>query len=282
MGAWGPNIFQNDDAVDIRETYRTNLLLGLSDEEAEGAIVREFGEDPNQLFWLPLAVTEWKVGRLSERVKEKALAAVEWELEHLEEFEWKGKLTEKRKQALIEARELLCSPMCQPKKLRLPWWSWKCPWPVGSVIQFRLRRPKENNPYLGHYVLLQVAGVSEPYPGRLPHDSVGFYLYNWHGETPPIECLDSILEMKPELIPLVPFRDGQERQAVALGDITKEVLREYDVRKVSTCPLNGREPRKVLVKGAGSMGFWKEFDGVIVSSLASFEAKNVNNAPFRP
>ena len=72
MGAWGEKIFDSDDACDIRDDFREAIILGKSDEEAEEKIVREYQEGlegQSETFWLPLAITEWKAGRLSKRVK---------------------------------------------------------------------------------------------------------------------------------------------------------------------------------------------------------------------
>lgn len=267
MGTWGPNIFQNDDAIDIRETYRTKLLLGLSDEDAEESIISEFGDDPNQLFWLPLAVSQWKVGRLSDRAKEKALATIQWEQTHIDEFGWKGKLPEKRRQILEETRKLLCSPMPQRKKLRLPWWSWKCPWPIGSVLQYKLTWPKENNPYLGHYVLLQIVGIYETPPDRLPEGKLAFHLYDWHSSTPPAEYLSSILEHGTGLIPLAPLPDGTERVALILDGITKDVIKEHDIQCISKVPITQQKPSVIPMTYPPTL----RFEETIKDSLERYE-----------
>ncbi len=78
MGAWGTSIFSDDNAADLREDYRDLIGNGLSGSEATDRLIEEWQPDGNDgyfvaTFWLALALTQWKCGRLEERVKaEKA------------------------------------------------------------------------------------------------------------------------------------------------------------------------------------------------------------------
>jgi hypothetical protein len=77
MGAWGPAIFSDDIAQDIRTEYKY-LLMYRSDEESEQKIFDEFysdltNSDEESVFWFALALCEWKYGRLTDKVKNKAL-----------------------------------------------------------------------------------------------------------------------------------------------------------------------------------------------------------------
>lgn len=139
MGTWGTKIFQSDDACDIRDTYREKLIVGVPDEDAERTVIQEFSMDHRPDCWLPLAVTEWKVGRLSEHTKQMALQQIETELGCLTAL-WKPDQVLKRSKELLSIRETLQSDMPARKKLRMPSWAWKCPWPIGSVLQYMLIR----------------------------------------------------------------------------------------------------------------------------------------------
>jgi len=76
MGTWGTAIFSDDTASDVRDEFRDLIGEGLSTEQATDKLLREYApslDDPDDgpPFWLGLAVTQWKCGRLLERVKEK-------------------------------------------------------------------------------------------------------------------------------------------------------------------------------------------------------------------
>ena len=78
MGAWGTAIFSDDTAGDVRDRFRELIGKGLSTEQATDKLFRQYASslndpDDGSPFWLGLAVTQWKCGRLLERVKAKAL-----------------------------------------------------------------------------------------------------------------------------------------------------------------------------------------------------------------
>lgn len=81
MGVWGTAIFSDDTACDIRDEYSALLISGISDEEAEEALLKGYeslnGTWDEPVVWLALAFCEWKKGRLSERVKKRAIEIIE-------------------------------------------------------------------------------------------------------------------------------------------------------------------------------------------------------------
>lgn len=78
MGCWGDKLYQNDMAQDLKDEYRTYLKLGYSDLEVEDMMIDSFEEyiddGYDKEFWLVLADQEYKLGRLSKKVKKKALS----------------------------------------------------------------------------------------------------------------------------------------------------------------------------------------------------------------
>jgi hypothetical protein len=67
MGAWGPAIFSDDTACDVREDYKDCLGDGLTPSEATDRILLEWKEsledfDEQSVVWLALAATQWKLG----------------------------------------------------------------------------------------------------------------------------------------------------------------------------------------------------------------------------
>lgn len=236
MGTWGVKIFQSDDSSDIRESYREQLIVGKSDLEAEEAIIQKFSEDPEDAFWLPLAVTEWKVGRLSERVKQRALDSIDRELNCLSEY-WKESLIQKRKIELLHAKEMLTSAMPARKKLRMPSWAWKCPWPLGSVLQYKIDFPKVDNPLLNEYVLLQIVGISETPSGKIPCEVIAVSLYDWHSPDPPIDNIVKIMKNPPELVDLI-TRGGKRARTHCIS-MLPQMIRDNGLKCVSEKPLAG-------------------------------------------
>ncbi len=70
MGSDDPALFADDTASDVRDAYREALAEGLSDEDSEDAVLREFADslmdvDERVNVWLALADTQSRLGRLS-------------------------------------------------------------------------------------------------------------------------------------------------------------------------------------------------------------------------
>lgn len=80
--AWGPAVFSDDVARDVRDRYREHLEDQMADDEAEATILREFAGhlgdvDDGPVVWLALAATESKLGRISAVVQSKALDIID-------------------------------------------------------------------------------------------------------------------------------------------------------------------------------------------------------------
>ena len=78
MGAYGTGLYQDDVAADVRDSYINELKKGRDNEEITEELIEKYaGEindsDDSTVFWLALADTQWKNGRLLEKVKIKAL-----------------------------------------------------------------------------------------------------------------------------------------------------------------------------------------------------------------
>ena len=77
MGVWSDSIYGNDISCDTRDEYVFWLRKQCSNEEAYLRSIETFSEllqtDEKNYFWEALADTQWKVGRLSETVKQNAI-----------------------------------------------------------------------------------------------------------------------------------------------------------------------------------------------------------------
>ena len=82
MGSWGPALFSNDTACDVRGDYREMIEDGVEDAEAMRRVFEQYGEDlddPDEgpIVWLALAHTQSKLGRLDDEVRRRALQVIE-------------------------------------------------------------------------------------------------------------------------------------------------------------------------------------------------------------
>ena len=122
MGTWGTAIFSDDTASDVRNDFRELIGDGLSPEEATARLMTRYGsivDDPEggTTFWLGLAVTQWKSGRLQESVKKRALEIIDSGAD-LRLWSEDEKLVKARAAVLAETRAQLLSP--QPAAKRIP------------------------------------------------------------------------------------------------------------------------------------------------------------------
>ncbi|WP_205473484.1 hypothetical protein [Nocardioides sp. SYSU D00038] len=124
MGSWGPAIFSDDTASDIRGEYRELLEDQVPDDEATTRIIeafRDLAADEEHVLWLALAAAQSQWGRLDERVRSEALAVID-SGRGLELWEEAGpKELARRKAVLAKLREQITGPQPSRKTLRRPW-----------------------------------------------------------------------------------------------------------------------------------------------------------------
>lgn len=160
MGAWGVAVFSDDLAADLREDFRDLIGDGLSPSEAVDKLLSDYASsinDPDEktVFWIALAETQWKLGRLEDRTRNEALRIID-SGEDLQRWE-NAKDRQKRAVVLEKVREQLLSP--QPPAKRVPRRiKGTNAWGVGEVIGFRL--------VSGNWTLFCVIGHHEDKGGR--------------------------------------------------------------------------------------------------------------------
>jgi hypothetical protein len=140
MGAWGPAIFSDDVACDIRDDYRELLEDGVEDEDASARIVEKYkhlDQDEAHVLWLALAAAQAALGRLDDSVRDRALTIID-EGTGLELWAEAGseKLA-KRKAALAKLRDTLTGPPKRRSAVRTPW-AHVTDLVPGDVLAFRL------------------------------------------------------------------------------------------------------------------------------------------------
>lgn len=80
MGTWGPGIFDDDFACEVRDEYLERLYRNDDDGSVSDAVIAHFGAldvDEAPVFWLALAATQQKLGRRVERVRTEAIAQID-------------------------------------------------------------------------------------------------------------------------------------------------------------------------------------------------------------
>jgi len=127
MGTWGTAIFSNDLAADAKNDYKEHIANGKAPKEARVLLQKEHGitEDNNEdsrEFWLVLSLIEYKLGRLEDEVKEKAIAIID-SGENLKDWQNLGadaKDVKKREAVLEKLKQTLLSeqPAAKPVKKR--------------------------------------------------------------------------------------------------------------------------------------------------------------------
>ena len=78
MGAWGPKLYQDDLAEEVRTYYKDQLRRGKKGTDITQELILKNSdvlsdEDEASVFWFALADTQWSLGRLENSVKMNAL-----------------------------------------------------------------------------------------------------------------------------------------------------------------------------------------------------------------
>ena len=123
MGAWGTAIFSNDTSTDVRDEFVDLIGDGFDAEDATRQLVSSYGAerppqgDPDDAvdFWLGLALTQHRLGRLVPEVRVAAETAV---ADPRELERWLPGDRKKREVALAKAVAKLAEPMPPPKRVR--------------------------------------------------------------------------------------------------------------------------------------------------------------------
>lgn len=175
MGAWGPAVFSDDTAADVRSAYRELLEDEVPDLEATSRVVaayRQLDADDQPVFWLALAAAQSQVGRLDDQVKARALDVID-SGQGLERWQEAGpKQLARRVAALAKLREQLTGPQPPRKALRRPW-RHETDLRPGDVLSFTAST--------GAVTLLRVARIDDHRLGAAP---VLEWL-DWHGTERP-------------------------------------------------------------------------------------------------
>src|ERR1700682_3382695 len=123
MGAWGPGLFADDDAADLRGDYPTYRAEAQSEAGATDLAASNYGaslERPGETtaFWLALASIQWRMGRLDPRVRSACLTIID---DGIDLGKWADSPDRgKRAAVLAKLREMISSPLPPAKPMPNP------------------------------------------------------------------------------------------------------------------------------------------------------------------
>jgi hypothetical protein len=145
MGTWGVGVFSNDDALDIRGDFRDLIAVGYSAEDATSVLIESMTTGEHDALegehWIALAMTQWRLGRLAEAVREHALAAIAAEIEDGHSV-WDEKDRRPRARALSKVRDTLLSPQREPPKVRAERRA-RTPFAPGDIVRYTCSNGRE-------------------------------------------------------------------------------------------------------------------------------------------
>lgn len=208
MGAWGPAIFSDDLAADVRREYSALLSIGKPDNEAERLLIERYADvfdkgDPDEaVFWFALALSEWKKGRLSFLVKTKALYYIEdggdlkrWDIPD------EQKNYQKRAAVMDDLKEKLLSEQPARKKVKKATVHC-CPWREGDLLAYRAISCPPDKFLYNKYLLLRVVDIQRSPVSKIAPDAcyderMIVAVYGWIGDHIPDAGIVKDLEFVP-------------------------------------------------------------------------------------
>src|SRR5437667_2185026 len=124
MSISGAGLYKDDTGADVRSIFRELVFDGKTTADARLELLREWGarlDDRDQAcaFWLALADTESRTGRLEDEVRDQALRLID-SGEDLARFRHSPALQRKRKAVLEDLRTRLTGPQRRPLRIRKP------------------------------------------------------------------------------------------------------------------------------------------------------------------
>jgi hypothetical protein len=217
VGVWGPGIFSDDIAVDVRDEYRRLIGGGLDGPEATDKLLTSSAgiadDDEDGIpFWLALAATQWKMGRLEPRVLDRALAILDAEAD-LERWQHEDpELVPKRRAALEKLRATLTTPQGSETKVRAGG-RFKARFAPGDVISYRLPD--------GRYTAFRIVGSKSDHEGEFDVAELVDYL----GADPP--TFEAVTQLPPR--PFLNHRQLPETPFIVPLVLSPEAKRRLEV-----------------------------------------------------
>ena len=255
MGVFGTDIFSDDNAADLRDEYRTMIGDGISGPEATDRLIQSWAPDKEPdlapVFWLALAVTQSKCGRLEDRVKERAIQVID-DGTALRPWHGDSPLQKKRAAVLEKTRQILESVQPAPRKMAKAFRS-TCEWQPGELIAYRLLG--------GDFAVFQVVQHHQDAGGVAPVCE----FFDWQGrELPPPSFFES-LPMRPQK-PFLPKRvevarpQGPPRFRVMIGQASKREFPKERLTRLGVTVAIQHPPLARNVPNPTLVSLWRSLD----------------------
>ena len=244
MPKWETEIFRGDLGESVKREYRKLLSVKIDSEEAENLLLKHFApyysvnEAAEGRFWMALGLCQWQAGRLTETAKTNAK---KWAVLPSDD------ISPSARQSLLDT---LDTPMPPPKKVRPPSYVSRCPWPVGSLLAYRIISSDHphvtQSPFYGKYVLLRIVKIKKDPISRLAPDAgwdermlVG--LYNWLGDSIPqpdiVQTLDfTAVSVRAPSLSVSAFQRVQTSQlSDEMKDQLQQIIAATTMQRIETC-----------------------------------------------
>lgn len=145
LGYSGAKLYDDDAAVDVKGRYRELVADGVEGPAATDLLVQEWGaalEDADEAcaFWLALADTQWRIGRLEDRVKNRATSIIDGG-QDLRRFGHDPKLRDTRARVLLDLSDRLRRPQPALRRIRRPFRA-VSPVNPGDVFAYEIAEDK--------------------------------------------------------------------------------------------------------------------------------------------
>ena len=141
MGTWGAGIFDSDTGLDIRDDFRDLMGEGVPVDEAVARLIEEYNpedcEEESVEFWFALAASQVQTGRLTERVKGRALELIKAGAGLAVFAEECPEELPDRKRAIKWLEKRILGPQKKPTKIKKPFVD-EIEWEVGDGLAYQL------------------------------------------------------------------------------------------------------------------------------------------------
>lgn len=259
MEAWGPSLYSNDLACDIRGDYLDELKRGETNEEATLKLIKKnlcnmVDDEDEPLFWFALADTQWNYGRLLQNVKDKALLFIESDKESERWKEAGAKQYKAWNNTLIKLQKKLNSPQPAEKKIS-KYRLYKCKWNLGDVFAYRFSSEySREHGFYGKYIVFRKVSEDTWWPG---HIIPVIQIYKWIGKSIP----DSSTIINNELLPTIELQHSKSIDLQNLNYNVKLVCESEASIPKENIKLIGNQPGDDLIPFRGH-SFWTGYKPV--------------------
>jgi len=268
MGTWGTGFWSDDKTSEIRDDYLRLVRKKTSPEDAVRQLTTEYKPDEDDetgyLFWLAIAALQWKYGHLSAGVKEKAMRALNSNLDEQRWADASRSEQKKRKEIMRSLKLKLCSENPKPQKLK-PYGVKKNPWTVGDVLSIQFNQTDQMgraayHAYEGLYGAVLIVDFWELDLGDLYFNPV-LALYDWVGAVP---ATSDDLRGKPFIKTNMYSKRTAEKHFFAADMPWKRLLAMYSIERIghlSELPFSQEAMREGYRKYSYS---WGTIGGAII------------------